>query len=224
MGWQPDPSVRITLHFRDDDGAVSLHIINVPAAALPVAGLFAAAYAALYTPISNCALWKVAVSLRYLDDTDPVGAPGSSIYQGSAFLFQTANVPPDRYVVSIPGLVESKLLQPPDPYAGVQLDASDPDIAALVEAMIHGIDGTRPCAPWDVSWGDIGGGGGSWGGGGGGGIYGGGGGGGEWGYGFGGGGGGSWGGAAGGDFTWTGVYLSKLLVAYRGHNRTGFKR
>lgn len=146
MAWQPDPTVRITLHFRDDDGANSQHIINVAASALPVAGGFATAYAALFQPISNCALWKVTVHLRYLDDTDPTGAAGSSNHQRSVFVFGTAAA--ERFTVSIPGLEEAMLLAPPDPYAGVGLDASNPAIAALVAAHVTGLGGVQPCAPW----------------------------------------------------------------------------
>jgi hypothetical protein len=146
VAWQPDPTVRITLHFRDDDGADSQHIINVAASALPVAGGFATAYANLFPPVSNCALWKVTVHLRYLDNADPVGAAGSSINQRSVLVFGTAAA--ERLSVSIPGLETALLLAPPDPYAGVGLDTSNPAIAALVAAHVTGLGGVAPCAPW----------------------------------------------------------------------------
>lgn len=146
MAWQPDPTVRITLYFRDDDGASSQHIMNVAASALAGAGAFAASYAALFPPVSNCALWKVQVSLRYLDNTDPAGAAGSNINRRSVFMFGTADE--ERFTVSIPGLVEALILTPPDPYAGVGLDISNPAIAALAAAYITGLGGVQPCAPW----------------------------------------------------------------------------
>ena len=215
MAWQSDPTVRITLHFRDDDGASSQHIIHVPASALAVAGDFAAAYAALFAPVSNCALWKVGISLRYMDNADPVATAGSSQTRRSIFVFGTLDG--GRYTLSLPGVVAAKLLQPPDPYAWVGFDLADPDIAALVAAMTTGIDGTAPCAPWTpdpLGWNSSGG---SWGGGGSGGSWGGGGSGGSWG---GGGSGGSWiDPVAAPDFTWTGCGLTTLLTAYWGYER-----
>jgi hypothetical protein len=201
VGWNADPTVRITLHFRDDDGASSTHIINVAAAALPVAGAFATAYAALFTPLSSCALWKISISLRYLNDTDPVAAAGTDRNRRSVFLFGLADG--GRYALSLPGVASAKLLQPPDPYAWVGLNTADPDIAALVAAMTTGIGGTAPCAPWDSlggSWGGWNGSGGSYGGGSAG---------------------GSFPTIAVGDFTWVGVTITELLTAYWGYEREG---
>lgn len=146
MAWQADPTLRITLYFRDDDGAGAQHIINVDAGRLPVAGSFATAYADLFAPLSSCALWKVQVSLRYLDNTDPAGAIDSSIDRRSVFVFGTAD--DERLTVSIPGLDESLILAPPHPYAGVGLDLANPAIAALVAAHTTGLGGVEPCAPW----------------------------------------------------------------------------
>lgn len=146
MAWNPDSTCRITLHFLDDDGASSQHIINVPAHALAVAGSFATAYASLFPPVSNCALQKVSISLRFLDTTDPVGAVGSSINRRSVFTFGTAAG--ERLTATVPGLVESLVLAPPDPYAGVGLDTSNVVIAALAAAYTTGLGGVQPCAPW----------------------------------------------------------------------------
>ena len=207
MGWVADPTVRITLHFRDDDGASSTHIINVAADALPVAGAFAAAYAALFAPLTSCALYKVGISLRYLVDPAPVAVPGAdtNTHRRSVFVFQSIGSP---YVLSLPGVIGAKLVQPPDPYAYVGLNTADPAIAALVSAMVTGIGGVEPCAPWAPTLIGGGGGGGSWGGGGGGGSW--------------GGGGGT--GASGPepeDYTWSGSDLTALLAAYWGYERAG---
>jgi len=124
----------------------TLHIINVASSLLPIAGAFAAAYAELFIPISSCALWKVKISLRYLDDTDPAPATNSDVNRCSVFQFATADG--GRYDLVLPGLVAIKQLQPPDPYAGVGLNIADVDIAALLAATVTGIGGTAPCAPW----------------------------------------------------------------------------
>jgi hypothetical protein len=91
-------------------------------------------------------LWKVTVHLRYLDTSDPTGAAGSTINQRSVLVFGTAAA--ERFTVSIPGLEAGLLLAPPDPYAGVGLDTSNPAIAALVAAHVTGLGEVQPCAPW----------------------------------------------------------------------------
>lgn len=218
--------------FRDDDGAVSRHTVNLPTDDIDLAVGFAKLYGTLVRAVSTCALTKIHIVLQVVNDATPHGAVGSSIYQRSVFLFQTVSTPPFRYIFAVPGVIAAKLLLEPHPYAGVQFDVSDPDIAALVSAMVDGVGGdpTQPVAPWNPAgtWGSGGGGGGTWGGGGGGGTWGGGGGGGydDWGWGSGGGSGGPWGsdpGGPGSDFTWDGDPLSNLLIAYRGYDGTGRK-
>ena len=193
MAWQPDPTLSITFLFRDDDGANARHIINLPASALPVAGSFAVAYAALIDSLSTCVLWKISIALRYLNDQDPVAAAGTDINRKSVFIFGL--VDGGRYAVTLPCVMGSKLLQPPDPYAYVGLNTADPAIAALVAALVTGIDGIHPCAPWDANalgdWTHGGGGGGSWGGGG--------------------------NATDGGDFAWSGDDITTLLTAYWGY-------
>jgi uncharacterized membrane protein YgcG len=226
MAWNVASTAKIVFFFRDDDEAVSRHTIHVPISTLDNAVEVAKQYAALVKAVSDCALWKIHINFGAWSDGPQRGTPGSSILVQSVLVFGSGTS--SRYVFSVPGLITSKLLQAPNPYAGVQLDSSDTDIVALAAAMISGINGTYPVAPWNPGWVDVSGGGGGWGGGGGGGGFGGGGGGGSWGDGWdegsGGGGGGGWGiGGPGGEFTWTGEFLMILLVAYRGYVRTRFE-
>lgn len=147
MAWNSDPTCRITLHFRDDDGANSQHIINVPANDFAVAGFFATAYASLFPPLSNCALWKVTLSLRYLDTADPPAVSGSTINRRSVFVFGTEAG--ERLTSSLPGVGSGIVLEPPDTYAGVGLDTTgNVAVAALVSAYTTGLGGVQPCAPW----------------------------------------------------------------------------
>ncbi|MEI7645653.1 MAG: hypothetical protein WCJ55_15370 [Chloroflexales bacterium] len=223
MAWIANPTVQIIMFFRDDDGAMSQHMVNLPTDDIGFAVGFAKLYGTLVRAVSSCALTKMHINLKVTDDATPHGAVGSSIYQRSVFIFQTVSTPPFRYIFAVPGVIATKLLQPPDPYAGVQFDASDLDIAALVSAMVDGIGGdpTQPVAPWNPAgtWGSGGGSGGTWGGGGSG-CYD------DWGWGSGGGSGGPWGsdpGGPGSDFTWDGDFLGSLLIAYRGYDGTGRK-
>ena len=224
MAWIASSTAQLIMFFKDDDGAISRHTIHLPMDVLDLAVEVAKQYGQLVQCVSNCALWKMHIVFSSWSDGPIRGALGSSVKIQSVLLFLTSA---GRYVFPIPGMAAAKLLTPPDPYAGIQFDAADPDILALATAMTDGIGGTRPVAPWNGGGMD-GSGGGTWGGGGGGGSWGGGGGGGSWGddgwSNGGGGGGGTWGDGPGGEFTWTGVYLVRLIVAYRGYDGTRYKR
>ena len=224
MAWIESATAKLIMFFRDDDGAISRHTVHIPMGAMDSAVAVAKQYGELVKAVSDCALWKMHIEFGAWNDGPVRGAAGSSVRVQSVFVFGTSA---GRYVFIIPGLIASKLLPSPDPYAGIQFNTSDPDITALVEAMTVGIDSTRPVAPWNNGW-SGGTSGGSWGGGTSGGSWGGGTSGGSWGDGWdtgGGTSGGGWGtGGPGDEFTWTGVHLALLLVAYRGYDGTRFKR
>jgi hypothetical protein len=151
----PDETARITYYWRDDDLAVGTHQVRATRD-LAGASAYAVGLAPLLPPVSSCALERIRVGLRYLDETDPAPAGGSSVYRRSIFIFETAQG--DRYLLSLPGVVASALLPPPDPYAGVRLDLANVAVAALVAGLLTGLGSTRPCAPWgpgeggDLAW------------------------------------------------------------------------
>jgi hypothetical protein len=224
MSWFDTTTAQIIMHFRDDDSAVSRIVIHVPMDTVSSAVVVAKQFAYLLKSVSSCALWKIQIVFGAWSDGPQRGNPDSSKCVQSVFVFGATS---SRYVFTVPGVIASKLLSTPDPYAGVQLDSSDVDIVALCYAMTNGIGGTRPVAPWNPGF-DAGGGtsGGSWGGGTSGGGWGGGTSGGGWGGGWSGGGtsGGGWGtGGPGSEFTWIGEFLTTLIVAYRGYVRTRFE-
>jgi hypothetical protein len=151
----PDETARITYFWRDDDQAVGTHQVRATRD-LAASSTLATALAPLITPLSNCALEKIRVGLRYLDENDPSPTAGCSVYRRSIFIFATAQG--DRYIMSLPGMVSSALLQPPDPYAGIGLDLNNVAVAALVSGILTGMGSTQPCAPWgpgaggDLAW------------------------------------------------------------------------
>jgi hypothetical protein len=242
MAWIASATANLIMFFRDDDGAISRHTIHIPIGDMNNAVAVAKQYGELIKAVSDCVLWKMHIEFGAWSDGPQRGAAGSSIKQQSVFVFATTD---SRFVLAVPGVIASKLMAAPDPYAGVQLDSSDVDIAALVYATTNGIGVALPVAPWNPDltgeWGSGGGGGGSFGGGGGGGSFGGGGGGGSfgggggggsWGWGWSEGGGGGGGGSIGpwdvsdpgGEFTWIGDRIVSLRVAYKGYDLTRPKR
>jgi hypothetical protein len=141
----PDPTARITYYWRDDDGATATPHLGI-APNLSGAGAYAVALAPLLKAVSNCALQRISVGLRYLDTNDPVPMPESSVYRRTLLIFETASG--GRFIQSLPGLRGDMLLHPPDDLAGIALNLNHVAIAALVAAFVTGIGGVAPCAPW----------------------------------------------------------------------------
>ena len=169
----------VLFRFRDNDGAEStcaVHLrVNVP---LDAALSFAAALRPLVAALSDAAMITYNVIAEWVETAPAVIAP-APVTQAGVFLFRTANIPQERYVLALPAIRDDLVISTGD-FAGVQLDATAPDVAAFLAAMTDGIGGIRVRAPW-AFFADIGGGGGDYGGGGGGGTWGDGGGGGPWG-------------------------------------------
>jgi hypothetical protein len=147
VAWNTNPTLTIILFFKDDDNAESEHRVNVPLSALSGAVAFAKSYASLYRAVSNCALWKIRITSVFKDDGSQVAAPASNAKRQSVLVFETEAG--QIYNVAIPGLISAKLLTV-GPYAGVQLDTSDPAIGALVDLLINGDGQVRPVAPWNA--------------------------------------------------------------------------
>lgn len=211
MAWV-QKSHTVLFRFRDNDGAESTCEVHLRVALpLDTALSFAAALAPLAAALVDAALITYNVIADWVE-TAPV-APGTApVTAAGVFLFRTANIPQERYVLALPTIRDDLVLAEGD-FAGVQLDADNADVAAFVAAMTDGLDGVRVRAPW-AFYADIGGGGGSFGGGGGGGQWGSGGGGGPWG---GGGGGGTWGTDWLDDFyQGTSALVHEFVLAYRG--------
>jgi hypothetical protein len=141
----PDDTARITYYWIDDDEAISSNQVRVTRD-LSVAVPFALALTPLLYPVSNCALQRYTVGLRYLDLANPSPSPGSSVYRRSVFIFRTAAA--ELCILSLPGINDALTLQPPDPYAGVRYDLSNVAVAALIAGVLTGLGGSQPCAPW----------------------------------------------------------------------------
>lgn len=185
----------IIYRFRDNDGRESTCEVNIAASvSFAAASSFAAALRPILASLVDSVLIWYDLVAQLVEIGSPIPDPASDVRRAGVFVFKTTDIPEDRYVLSLPS-IRSNLLMATGDYAGVALDQTNSTVAAFVNAMLDGIDGVSPRAPWKL-WAAIGGGGGSWGGGGGGGGSWGDaqGGGGPWGIGSGiGGGGGSWG-------------------------------
>jgi hypothetical protein len=147
VAWNTKPAVMsVTLCFRDDDGAESEHRLGLPLSALSAVEAWVMDYAQLVAAVSTCALYKIRVTSVFKDDGTQIAQSGSNAKRQSVFLFQTDEG--QTYVISVPGLIYSRLMQV-GPYAQVQLNPTDPAIAALVSALTNGIGTVRPVAPWN---------------------------------------------------------------------------
>jgi hypothetical protein len=146
VAWHTNPAVSVTLFFRDDDGAESEHRLGLPLPALSGAVAWVMDYAQLVAAVSTCALYKIRFTSIFKDDGSQIAAPGSDAKRQTVLLFETEAA--QTYVVAVPGLVASRLMQA-GPYAHVQLDPADSAIAALVSLFVNGNGAARPAAPWN---------------------------------------------------------------------------
>jgi hypothetical protein len=152
VAWNTNPTVSIILFFKDDDNAESKHTISVPLSALSGASAWARAYADLLISVSNCALWKIRITSTFKDDGAQISMSGSNAKRQSVFIFETEEG--QNYVVSVPGLIYSRLVQV-GPYTQIQLDPTDTAISSFVSMMVNGNGTSRPVAPWNAADGGV---------------------------------------------------------------------
>ena len=173
----------VIYRFRDNDGAEStcaLHLaVGVP---LDTALSFAAALRPLVAALSDAALITYNLVIKWVETTPGNPDATSRVSRDGVFLFLTSNIPEERYILALPS-IRSDLVRADGDFAGIQLDSEAADVAAFTAAMIAGLDGVRPVAPWAFHT-DISGSTGTWGGGG------------SW---------GSWGGGGGSTGPWGGI-------------------
>lgn len=81
-----------------------------------------------------CVLQQLRYDQRNIAATPPAG--GSALEVGT-FVFTTTD-PAKVAVMEVPGFLASKLVQPPDPFAGVNINQADSDVAAFVAELTSG--------------------------------------------------------------------------------------
>jgi hypothetical protein len=82
-----------------------------------------------------CVLQELRYDQRNIAATSPVA--GSSALEVGTFVFTTSD-PVKLAVLEIPGFLASKLVQPPDPFAGVNINQADSAVAAFVAELTSG--------------------------------------------------------------------------------------
>jgi hypothetical protein len=82
-----------------------------------------------------CVLQELRYYQRNIAATSPVA--GSSALEVGTFVFTTTD-PAKVAVMEVPGFLASKLVQPPDPFAGVNINQADSDVAAFVAELTSG--------------------------------------------------------------------------------------
>lgn len=137
-------AIKLSLTYQDDDLATSRTSVDFPAGtALADVQTYAAAYAALVDPVTDCALIGYSVNQEYYDDTYPTAAAGSDVEDKGVLVIRT--VGNAIKTMSWPGVVESVLVNTISP-PGTFIDLANVAVAALVSALITGL-GTPAIAP-----------------------------------------------------------------------------
>lgn len=126
--WDDDPTVQLTLYFRDYGGATGKVILHLPVALADYAKQFGIQLTQLIRTLSNCAFvrFTISFSASYRGTITPTA---SAVHYG-AFIFSTNT--DERYISYIPGIKASKLT--PD---GMLINLVDPDVAAYVAAALN---------------------------------------------------------------------------------------
>lgn len=134
--------IQLSLSYQDDDLAIARTSVNFPAGtSLADVQSYAAAYAALVDPVTDCALVGYNINQEYYDDTYPTAAAGSDVEDKGVLVIRTVNN--NTKTMTWPGVVESVLLNTITP-PGTYIDLANVAVAALVSALVTGIGGTAP--------------------------------------------------------------------------------
>lgn len=138
-------TMRVRLWFRDNDGAESSSLVNIPAGtALDSALAFMASWRLLAMAISSAGCYDAELLVRYAE-SEYWGAPvGSDVNRQGVLIFGTD--PSALAVVRVPSL-DTALLLSSGPYAGIAIDQAAPAVAALVTALASGLSGVSACDP-----------------------------------------------------------------------------
>jgi len=128
--------------YQDDDLATSRSSIDFPPATTPAAiQAYASAYAALLSPVSDCALKGYTITEDFYDNTYPAAAAGSDVESKGVLVIRTQNNKTRQF--NWPGVLESVLMNTISP-PGTFIDLANVAVAALISALITGIAGTQP--------------------------------------------------------------------------------
>lgn len=139
-----DGPISINYTFQDDDTATSTERVHVPAGTtLANAKTFAASYAALIQPVTDCAMRKYTISQEVYDDTYPLAAAGSDVEDKGVITFRT--VGNGSATMTWPGILESLLVNSIS-RKGTYIDLANVAVAALVSALLTGL-GSPAIAP-----------------------------------------------------------------------------
>lgn len=135
----------VSMTWKDDDGAMSRTTIPCYEPGVdvgfPVIELYAAQLVARAKALSDAALLDYSITRQYYeaDSGEKIPTPGSDVEDKGVFLLETSDAA--KGSISIPSILESKLVDT-GPLAGIQIDATDADVASFIEYLTTDIDTT----------------------------------------------------------------------------------
>jgi hypothetical protein len=123
----------------DRSGSTAFCRFNLPiGTSETVAHAEASALRTRLLAITGCAISRQSIIYTAVPISQYAPAAGSDATSIGLFIWGTAM--PDVFgSTSVPGLLSSKLVAPPDPLADVAIDTNDTDIAAFITAILDGI-------------------------------------------------------------------------------------
>jgi hypothetical protein len=101
----------------------------------------ASALASILASVTGCVLIKQNIKYRNVSVPKPEPANSTPLTRSGVFFFSTDATHPDG-IVTVPAIKDS-VISDVEPFAGVDIDLDNADIAALVDAII-GLDASNP--------------------------------------------------------------------------------
>lgn len=136
----------VRLWWKDNDGAESFSLVNLPSStAISSALSFATSWRGLASAISTAFCFGYDLIIRFAENTVPAAGGASDTDRRGVFIF--GDDPGQLAVVRVPS-IDLALLESSGPYAGIRIDQTNTDIAAIIDALCNGLAGVQPCDPF----------------------------------------------------------------------------
>lgn len=146
-------TMRVRLLWRDNDGAESSSLVNIPSGTTLVSALsFLSSWRALASAISSAGCTGADLIIRFGENEPASAGAGSNVLRSGVLIF--GSDPDGLAAVHVPS-IDTALILSSGPYAGIGLDTAAPALAAFVAALASGIAGVAACDPLAADLGEL---------------------------------------------------------------------
>lgn len=135
--------VRVTVHYQDFNGVKAGHwtqlLYGLTKAQIEP---FALSLCQFVERLTDCEVTGVSVGVILKTENARAASPDGDSAQTGVFIVES-QTPDDRYIFALPGIKSDKLVSTA-PWAGINIDLMDAEVAALVDLLVLGDGTTAP--------------------------------------------------------------------------------